>query len=438
MYDLAIIGLGPAGLEACEIAIKNNLKVVAFEKKELGGTCLNEGCIPTKAIMHSANLLDELSDSQNFGVQLFSNPNCDWNKILQRKCDIVSKFTKVLEPSLKRKINLVKSEAEICLIDNEIQICADDNYYQAKNIIIATGSKPQELKELKIDHNFIISSDDIYKLNTLPKNLTIVGSGAIGLEWAMIASALGVNVKLIEKASSIAPIFDIDIQKRIERILKSKNIEFFKDDYIVDIKNKQVTLKSNNSFETDLILMAVGRTPILPSVIVAGCQENFKLKVYDDYTTDFGNLYVIGDANKEIMLAHAASYQAKSVINKILFNKEIIKKPVPYVIYTNPSIASVGLREQDIEDKNKYLIKKVLVSSIAKSWCDNASDGMVKVIIKDNLIKGAHVVSKDADLLITIFNILIDNQITIDKIDDMIFPHPSFCELIPEVIKNGR
>ena len=95
MYDLAIIGLGPAGLEACEIAIKNNLKVVAFEKKELGGTCLNEGCIPTKAIMHSANLLDELSDSQNLGIQLFSNPNCDWNKILQRKCDIVSKFTKV-------------------------------------------------------------------------------------------------------------------------------------------------------------------------------------------------------------------------------------------------------------------------------------------------------------------------------------------------------
>lgn len=438
MYDLAIIGLGPAGLEACDIALKNNLNVIAFEENELGGTCLNQGCIPTKAILHCTNLLNELKQADKLGIQLFSSPNFNWHKILERKIDIVSKFNKVLEPSLKRKITLVKSRAEICVIDNEIQICADDNYYQAKNIIIATGSKPFEVKGLEFDHDFIISSDDLYKLTTLPKSIAIVGSGAIGLEWAMIFSSLNVEVKLIEKAQSIAPALDIDIQKRIERILKANNIDFYKNDYIKEIKNNTIILNSETSFDVDLVLCCVGREPILPDILISGCQENYKLKTYSDYSTDFDNLFVIGDANKEMMLAHAASFQARSVMNKILFNKPIIKKQIPSVIYMFPEIASVGLKEQDIENKDEYIIKKLLVTSIAKSWCDNASDGLVKVIIKNNLIIGAHVVSKDADLLISIFNILIDKKVPIDEIEDIIFPHPSFAEVVSEVLKNGK
>ncbi len=438
MYDLAIVGLGPAGLEACEIAIKNNLKVIAFEQAELGGTCLNQGCIPTKAIMHCANLIKELKDADKLGIQLFSAPNFSWHKILERKTEIVSKFNKVLEPSLKRNITLIKAHAEICVIDNEIQISADDNYYQAKNIIIASGSKPVELKGLEFDHEFILSSDDIYNISKLPKSIAIVGSGAIGLEWAMIFSMLGVNVKLIEKASVIAPLCDIDVQKRIERILKSNNIEFYKDDFITETKNNTVTLNSSKTFDVDLILSCVGRRPVIPEILISGCKENFKLKIYEDFSTDFDNLYVIGDANSEIMLAHAGSYQAKCVMKKILFNKPVIKKPVPSVIYTLPEVASVGLREQDIKNKDEYIIKKTLITSIAKSWCDNAADGLVKVIIKDNLIQGAHVVSKDADLLISMFNILIDRKIPIDEIDDIIFPHPSFAEIVSEVLKNGR
>ncbi len=438
MYDLAVIGLGPAGLEACDIAIKNNLKVIAFENGDIGGTCLNQGCIPTKAILHCADLLNELKDSDKLGIQLFSSPNYDWHKILERKTDIVAKFSKVLEPSLKRNITLVKAKAEICVIDDEVQIAADDNYYQAKNVIIATGSRPVELEGLEFDHRFIINSDDLYGLKKIPKSITIIGSGAIGLEWAIIFSSLNVNVKIIEKAPNLAPLCDIDVQKRLERILKNRNIEFYKDDFIKDINKNIVTLNSEITFETDLILSCVGRKPILPEISISGCQENFKLKVYDDYSTDFDNLYVIGDANCEMMLAHAASYQAKSVMKKILFDVSVTKKPIPSVIYTSPQIASIGLREQDLEDKQNYQIKKILISSVAKSWCDNAQDGLVKVIIKDNLIKGAHIVSKDADLLIAIFNILIDKKIPIDEIDDMIFPHPSLSEIVNEVIKNGR
>ncbi len=438
MYDLAIIGLGPAGLEACDIAIKNNLKVIAFEEDQAGGTCLNQGCIPTKAILHCANFLNELKQSESLGIQLFSTPNFNWHKILERKIDIVSKFNKVIEPSLKRNITLVKSKAEICVIDNEIQIAADDNYYQAKNIIVASGSKPVELRGLEFDHEFIVNSDDLYKLTQLPKTITIVGSGAIGLEWATIFSALNVDVKLIEKAPSIAPLCDIDVQKRLERVLKSNKIDFYKNDYIINLNKNVVTLSAQKTFETDLILVCVGRKSVLPNVLISGCQENYKLKVFEDYTTDFDNLFVVGDANHEVMLAHAASYQAKSVMKKILFNKPIVKKPVPSVIYTSPMAASLGIREQDIENKDEYVIKKLLISSVAKSWCDNMPDGLIKIIIKDNLIQGAHIVSKEADSLISVLNILMDRKIPIDEIDDIIFPHPSFCEVIGEVIKNGR
>ena len=211
MYDLAVIGLGPAGLEACDIAIRNNLKVIAFENGDIGGTCLNQGCIPTKAILHCADLLNELKDSDKLGIQLFSSPNYDWHKILERKTDIVAKFSKVLEPSLKRNITLVKAKAEICVIDDEVQIAADDNYYQAKHVIIATGSRPVELEGLEFDHRFIINSDDLYGLKKIPKSITIIGSGAIGLEWAIIFSSLNVNVKIIEKAPNLAPLCDIDV-----------------------------------------------------------------------------------------------------------------------------------------------------------------------------------------------------------------------------------
>ena len=438
MYDLAVIGLGPAGLEAIKVALKNDLKVVAFEDKELGGTCLNVGCVPTKAILHTAEILHCLKDSSKIGIDFFAKPTCNWANILDRKMDIVSKFTKTLNSSLPKKITLVKAKAELVLTDDEIQIVADDNIYEAKNIILATGSSPIELPNLKFDHKFIVSSDDVFKLEKLPKRVAIVGSGAIGLEWAKIFSEFDVETTLIEKAPSLAPAMDIDIQKRVERILKLSNIKFYKNDFISEINDKKLKLNSGVEFEADMVLLAVGRKPNLPEIPVSGCCENYKIKVYEDYSTDFENLYVVGDANREIMLAHAASNQAKQVVEKIVSNKKIEKKPVPAVIYTTPEIASIGLKEQDIkeDEKSSYKINKILLSSIAKPWCDNAYDGFVKVIVKDNLILGAHIVSKEASALISIFSVIISAKITVDEVRDMIFPHPSFAETILEVLEN--
>ena len=437
MYDLAIIGLGPAGLEAAQIAIKNNLNVIAFEKKELGGTCLNVGCIPTKSILYTSQLLKEIQESSNLGINMFSSPSYSWQTILDRKIEIVNKFNKLLNTTISKNLTLIKAKAEININYNNLEIYADDNVYQAKNILICTGSSPIELPGLPFDGNFVINSDDLFNMQDLPKKITIVGSGAIGLEWAKILSDLGVQVKLIEKAPTLAPLLDIELQKRIERILKQNKIEYYKNDYITSVSNDLVTLNSGCAFDTDCILIAIGRKPNLPSITISGCMEKYKLKAEKDGSCDIENLFIVGDAQGQSMLAHSASYQARSIMNKILFNKPIKNKPIPSVIYITPEIASVGLREQDIKNKEEYTIKKILVSAIAKSWCDNAADGLVKLIIKDNLIVGGHIVSKEASALISIINIFIEQKISINEIEDMIFPHPSFSEIIQEVIKNG-
>ena len=432
MFDLAVIGLGPAGLEAINIAVKNNLKVVAFEKNELGGTCLNVGCIPTKAILHSSSLYKEIKNSSKVGIDITDNISINWQQVTTRQKEIVNKFTKLLNMATSKNITLVKQEASLKVLGDDVEIIANNEIYKAKNIIIATGSTAFELPNLPFDNEFILNSDDMFKLEKLPSSIAIVGSGAIGLEWAKIMSDFGVEVKLIEKAQNLAPNLDIELQKRIERILKINKIDFYKDDFIVDIKDNNVVLNSGKSFNVDKVLVAVGRKKILPEII-----SDNEFEVFDNMQSNIKNVCVAGDALGGLMLAHNASYQAHQIMNKILNNKEITKKLVPSVIYITPEIASIGLREQDIENVEEYKISKLMITSIAKSWCDEAADGIIKIITKDNILVGAHVVIKEASSLISIFAVLIDKKINLDEISEMIFPHPSYAEAILEVVKNG-
>ncbi|MBQ8636160.1 NAD(P)/FAD-dependent oxidoreductase [bacterium] len=438
MYDIAVIGLGPAGLEAVSVALKHDLKVIAFEKDELGGTCLNVGCIPTKSILHTSQLIHDIKESSKLGINLFSAPDFSWQAILDRKSEIVNKFTKVLNSQLERNITIVKSSVELAINYDEAQIYADGKMYQAKNIIVATGSKPIELPGLPFDGDFVICSDDFYKMQSLPRRITIVGSGAIGLEWAKILSDLKVEVKLVEKAPNIAPILDVDLQKRAERILKANGVEYYKNDYIVKISNDLVILNSQTAFETDCILVAVGRTPVIPKTTMIGLGGEYVLRSDEYGFTDIDNLFVVGDAGGYSSLAHSASYQARAIVNRIVLGKPIIQKPIPSVIYTKPEIASIGLREQDIQGLEGYKIKKILMPSIAKSWCDDCADGILKVIIKDDFIVGAHIVAKEACEMISLFSVFIDKKISIDEITDMIFPHPSYAEAILELLKNDQ
>ena len=404
-FDLGIIGGGPAGYTAALYAAKNGKKVLLFEKEELGGTCLNRGCIPTKLFLHAAEIYQYIIDASKIGI-ITENVNVDFAKISEHKDKTVAKLRKSLELMIKNAgITVIKSEAKLV---SKTLISTPENEYKCKEIIIATGSKTKEIKGLEFDHKFILNSDDILDLQQLPKRIVIVGSGAIGIEWARILSTFGVEVVIVELASHLVPLADWEVSKRIERQFKMKKIKYYLENTITNIKNNIVTLSCGETIETDKILVAVGRE-----------------RIYSE--NDF-NVPVIGDAASEIQLAHYAVSQAKKCILNIEYDKELI----PSVIYGNPEIAWVGKTFKSEEDEQGY--KKIVfpVSALGKAHCDGCIDGFIKIVAKDNKIIGAHIVSKEASALIQQIIIAMQNKIGIDKLQQVCFAHPTYSEGIME------
>lgn len=409
-FDLGIIGGGPAGYTAAFQARSKGLSVVLFEKDKVGGVCLNRGCIPTKAILHSAELYEEMKSATELGITA-ENLSFDYSKVVERKDKIVEKLRKSLELSLKNSgVVVVNAEAKIpshTMKNGENQVFANEKIYECKKIITATGSKPRDFDGLRFDHKFILSSDDILNLKTLPKSIVIIGSGAIGIEWARILSAFDVEVTVVEMADHLLPLADIEVSKRVERIFKSKKIKFYTSNGVEKIENQNVTLKSGETLTPELVLLATGRTP----QPIENCD------------------ICIGDACGKIQLAHFAIKQAVAEIANIEFNENL----VPSVVYGCPEIAWIGKREQDLEEGN-YKKSNILISALGKSHCDNCSDGFIKLLSQNGKIVGAHIVSKEAASLIQEITIAMQNNIAIDDLKKVCFAHPTYSEGIFECL----
>lgn len=409
-FDLGIIGGGPAGYTVAFQARSKGLSVVLFEKDKVGGVCLNRGCIPTKAILHSAELYEEMKSATELGITA-ENLSFDYSKVVERKDKIVEKLRKSLELSLKNSgVVVVNAEAKITphtMKNGENQVFANEKIYECKKIITATGSKPRDFDGLRFDHKFILSSDDILNLKTLPKSIVIIGSGAIGIEWARILSAFDVEVTIVEMADHLLPLADIEVSKRVERIFKSKKIKFYTSNGVEKIENQNVTLKSGETLTPELVLLATGRTP----QPIENCD------------------ICIGDACGKIQLAHFAIKQAVAEIANIEFNENL----VPSVVYGCPEIAWIGKREQDLEEGN-YKKSNILISALGKSHCDNCSDGFIKLLSQNGKIVGAHIVSKEAASLIQEITIAMQNNIAIDDLKKVCFAHPTYSEGIFECL----
>lgn len=409
-FDLGIIGGGPAGYTAAFQARSKGLSVVLFEKDKVGGVCLNRGCIPTKAILHSAELYEEMKSATELGITA-ENLSFDYSKVVERKDKIVEKLRKSLELSLKNSgVVVVNAEAKIpshTMKYGENQVFANGEIYECKKIITATGSKPRDFDGLRFDHKFILSSDDILNLKTLPKSIVIIGSGAIGIEWARILSAFDVEVTIVEMADHLLPLADIEVSKRVERIFKSKKIKFYTSNGVEKIENQNITLKSGETLTPELVLLATGRTP----QPIENCD------------------ICIGDACGKIQLAHFAIKQAVAEIANIEFNENL----VPSVVYGCPEIAWIGKREQDLEEGN-YKKSNILISALGKSHCDNCSDGFIKILSQEGKIVGAHIVSKEAASLIQEITIAMQNNIAIDDLKKVCFAHPTYSEGIFECL----
>ena len=404
-FDYGIIGGGPAGYTAGMSLAKQGYSVVLFEKDKLGGTCLNRGCIPTKSLIHSSELYANLKKVEEFGVK-FDCSEFDFSKISEKKDKTVEKIRKSLELAVKN--SGVKTIYGVANIKDKNTITINDEEYNVGKIIVASGSKPREIKGLEFDHEFILSSDDILNMTKLPKSILIVGSGAIGTELARIFINFGVEVTIVELADKLIPPADIEVSKRIERTYKQRKIKYYINDCIDKIEDKNVTLKSGISLTPEIILVAAGRVPLCSNI---------------------DGSIVLGDASGEIQLAHYAVHQALEFTEKIQFNKGL----VPSVIYGEPEIAWVGLREQDVDET--YTKKMLPITALGKSWCDDSTDGFIKVVIKDDKIVGAHIISKEASALIHIFLVAIQNGIGIDKLKEICYAHPTYAEGVFDILE---
>ena len=405
-FDIGIIGGGPAGYTAALHAASLGQKVILFEKENIGGVCLNKGCIPTKSILHASELFHKFNNCTSCGISA-ENITLDYSKIIERKNQTIEKLRKGIELALKNaKVTVIKSEAKIL---NEKQIKADETIYQCEKIICATGSSPRLVKGLEFDHTFLLSSDDILNLEQLPKSILIIGSGAIGIEWARIMSNFGVETTIIELAPHLLPLADIEVSKRIERIFKSRKIKYYTETSVEKIENKNVILSNGETLSPEKVLVAIGRVP-------NSCEK-------------IDNVTYIGDVSGEIQLAHYAIKQALKEVKNISFEKEL----TPSVVYGAPEIAWIGKREQDLEE-GTFQKAQLLISALGKAHCDDETEGFIKILSTDGKIVGAHIVSAEASSLLQQIIIAMQNNISIDKLKEVCFAHPTYSEGIFETL----
>lgn len=403
-FEYGIIGGGPAGYTVAMTLARQGKTVVLFEKNEIGGTCLNRGCIPTKSLLHSSEIFKSLADMSNFGIDV-ELKSFDFGKIAEKRDVTVEKIRKSLELSIKNSgVSIVKAEAKQ-IAPNLIKA---DKEYKVGKVIVATGATPREIAGLESDGDFILTSDHVLKLDKLPQSVLIIGSGAIGIEWARIFSNFGVEVTIVELAEHLIPLADLDVSRRIERIFKQQKIKFYLKDKVVSIKDKSVTLDSGAVIKPDFILSAVGRVPFQIE-----CQE----------------ADLLGDVSGKVQLAHYAIRQALDYN----MGGEVDRNLVPSVIYGQPEIAWVGLREQDVlaTDVQKVMLP---ITALGKSWCDDSTEGFIKIIARNNLIIGAHIISKEASALIHQLLIAMQNNVSLDELRKICFAHPTYSEGVLEAI----
>lgn len=448
--ELAIIGAGPGGYVAGIRAGQLGIKAVIIEKNYLGGVCLNVGCIPTKALLHASEIFLQLKNSSKMGIEI-SDLKLDIKKLNNWKNSIVDKLVSGIKVLLKNyNVEVIFGEANF--LDEKSLLVKTKNgdiKIVSKYVIIATGSRPAELENIKRDGNFIWNSDDAVSLKEIPKRLLIIGAGAVGLEFASIYSRLGSEVMVIEIANQILPGVDSECANILKRALEKQNIKIFTNSKVIGYKGNVFEIEIDGkveNFEFDKVLLAIGRKPNVENLNLEklGISLNEKgfIKVNEKLQTNVENIYAIGDVIGQPLLAHKASKEgiiAVEIIAGIESKYDI--KYIPSVVYTNPELASVGLSEEEAK-KRGYKIKvgKFPISANGKALSMNITDGIAKIITNEenDEILGIHIVSPEASSLIAEGTLAMESYLTSEDIALTVHPHPSISEILMEAAENVK
>lgn len=435
--DLIIIGSGPGGYHTASYAAKQGLKVTIIERGNLGGTCLNEGCIPTKTYVRNAEIIDSLREAATFGLNGLSY-DFDFAKVVERKDCVIKQLRSGIETILSvPNITLVRGNA---MFKDSKTVVVGDEEYTAKNIIIATGSESKMPRLEDFDTSMVCDSKQLLSLTTLPHRLCIVGAGVIGMEFACVFSSFGCEVTVVEFLKECLPALDSDIAKRLRKTLEKRGVTFFLQSAVKKIKSGHVIFEHKGKMmeiDADLALLAVGRKPHLEGLNIdaSGVEYDMRtgIKVDNNMQTTVEGIYAVGDVNGRQMLAHAASMQGVHAVNHILNQEDDIRFDVmPAAIFTHPEAASVGYSEDYCKQQGiAYHVGRSYYRANGKALAMNEPEGMVKLLSDENgRIIGCHAYgSHSADIVQEISSLMCRNT-TKDHIRNMVHIHPTLSELL--------
>lgn len=453
MYDLAIIGGGPGGYVAAERAGAAGLKVVLFERKSLGGVCLNEGCIPTKTLLYSAKVYNYAKTGDHYGVYV-SDPSFKYDEIVARKNKVVKKLVGGVKAAMKgNKVEVVAENATIQGRDSEgIKIEAGGNAYAAKNLLICTGSEAAvpPFPGLKEAGDVIVTNREILDLTERPEALVVIGGGVIGMEFAAFFSTLGTKVTVVEMLPKILGPLDDEISEMLQKQYEKRGVEFCLRCKVTGIEGNTVVYEDPEGkvckVSGDKILVSVGRRANLQGfglenigveLALNPAGRPYGIKVDEKMKTNVPGVYAAGDVTGFSMLAHTASREGEVAVNNILGKEDRMRyNAIPGVVYTNPEVAGVGLTESEAKAKGiDFKVVKLPMAYAGRFVAENErGEGICKIIVgaKYHEVLGVHMLGNPCSEIISAACVAIETEMTLEQLQEVVFPHPTVSEIIKE------
>lgn len=450
MYDLLVIGGGPGGYLCAERGAQGGMNVAVFEKKALGGTCLNEGCIPTKTLLNSSKMYRHAKESEKFGVTA-KEVSYDHAKVIERKNGVVKTLVAGVGATMKaNKVTVVTASAVIKgRSDNGFLVEADGKTYEGKRLVIASGSETfvppvPGLKE-GIETGFVVTNREVLDETKLPEKLVVIGGGVIGLEMAYYFASVGTSVTVIEMMPKIAGATDPEICKVLTDAFVKRGMEFKLSCKVLEVKKNSVVYEENGEkkeIKCDKVLLSAGRKPATEGIGLETLNldmDRAAVKTDRYLCTNIPNVYAIGDCNGKLMLAHTAYREAEVAVNHMLGQKDEMRYDViPSVIYTDPEVASVGLSLDQAKEKGINAKEVKLPMSYAGRYLaeTEGGKGFIKLVV-DNVNKrlvGCHMVGSYASEIIMTATMMVDTELTPNRLKKLVFPHPTVAEIIREAI----
>lgn len=447
-FDLAIIGGGPAGYNAAANASANGLQVVLFEHTTLGGVCLNEGCIPTKTLLHTANLFDEIRSCSAYGIHIDGTVSARYEEIAKRKDKVVQTLTAGVAYKLKSAgVHIVPASAHLDGEEGElIRITADGETYLASFVLLATGSTTVIPPIPGLDQVSYWTSREALSATELPEDITIIGGGVIGMEFAGIYSFLGVPVQVVEMAPEILGAMDKETSTMLRKEYVGRGVKFHLGAKVTAVSSEGVTIQDKEGkselLPASQILLSVGRRPQTEGLGLEtlGIDTDRSAVVVDRYMrTSHPRVYAAGDITGFSLLAHTAIREGEVAINHIVGGEDdpMRYEAVPGVVYTHPEIAGVGATEEQLQAEGRYYRTLKLPMAYAGRYVveNEKAGGLCKLLIDENdVLLGCHILGNPASELILIAGIAIADGSTVEEFRRHIFPHPTVGEIIHEVL----